>query len=78
MKEENVEEKKEKAHEGVIYQAQQNFEMFVAKLTTTQAVKKINGQAEIERRGDQKKTKKKRQKGIFPLGEIEIVNDRPK
>ena len=45
--------------------------MFVEKLTTTQAVKKINGQAEIERRGDQKKTNKKRQKGIVPLGEIE-------
>ena len=52
--------------------------MFVAKLTRTQAVKKINGQAEIERRGDQKKTNKKRQKGIVPLGEIEIVNYRPK
>ena len=78
MKEENLEEKKEKAHEGTIYQAQQNFEMFVEKLTRTQAVKKINGHAEIERRGDQKKTNKKRQKGIVPLGEIEIVNYKPK
>ena len=78
MKEENLEEKKEKAHEGIIYQAQQNFEMILAKLTRTQAVKKINRQAVIERRGDQKKTNKKRQKGIIPLGEIEIVNYRPK
>ena len=78
MKEENLEEKKEKAHEGIIYQAQQNFEMFVEKLTRTQVVKNINRQADIERRGDQKKTNKKRQKGIVPLGEIEIVNYRPK
>ena len=73
-----MKKRKKKHTRGVIYQAQQNFETFVEKLTRTQAVKKINGHAEIERRGDQKKTNKKRQKGIVPLGEIEIVNYKPK
>ena len=62
MKEENLEEKKKKAHEGIIYQAQQNFEIFVAKLTGTQVVKKRDGQADIEkvviRRKRSKKTKR--------------------
>ena len=63
---------------GIIYQAQQNSKIFVEKLMTTQVVKEIDGQVEIERRSDRKKTNKKRQKGIVPLGEIEIVNYRLK
>ena len=52
--------------------------MFVAKLTRTQVVKEVDGHVEIERRGNRKKTNHKRQKGIVPLGEIEIVNYRTK
>ena len=43
MKKENLEEKKEKAHELIIYEAHEVFKIFVEKLTATQVIKKIDG-----------------------------------
>ena len=92
MKEENLQEKKEKAHELILFQAHEVFKNFVEKLTATRVIdvqveiEKEKGERErerkrereIERRSDRKKTNQKRQKGITPLGKIEIFNYRPK
>ena len=60
MKEENLEEKKEKAHELIIFQAHEVFKIFVEKLTATQVLKKIDGQVEIEKEKGERERERER------------------
>ena len=59
MKEENLEEKKEKAHELIIFQAHEVFKIFVEKLTATRV---IDGQVEIEKEKGDRERKRERER----------------
>ena len=44
----------------ITYQAHEHFKIFVEKLTTTEVIKKIDGQVEIEKeKGDRKREREK-------------------